>query len=170
MKVIMYPAVTLDGFIADLNGECYSWISEDDEKFYEEAIKNAGCCLVGRKTYDQYIDSYPLSNGATSFVYTTSQEQPDQDKVKFVRGTAEEVLQQIAGCGFSEVILSGGGDINGIFAEAGLINEIVISIYGVTLGEGIPLFGAYKPKLKLSLISSNQDVPGVVKNHYEVIS
>lgn len=169
MKVIMYPAVTLDGFIADLNGECYSWISEEDEKYYEEAIKSAGCCLVGRKTYDQYKDAYPLSNGATSFVYTTSHEQTDENRVKFVRGTPKEVLQQIKSYGFSEVILSGGGDVNGAFAEAGLIDEIVISIYGVTLGEGIPLFGNYKPKLKLSLISSNQDVPGIVKNHYRVI-
>ena len=165
----MYPAVTLDGFIADLDGECYSWINEEDEEFYNRAIEKAGCSLVGRKTYEQYIDDYPSKNGSTTFVYTTSAGHKDQDKVKFVRGAPEEVLRRIETHGFTEIILSGGGEVNGSFAEAGLVNEIIASIYGVTLGEGIPLFGRHKPKLKLKLISSSQDVPGVVKNHYQVV-
>lgn len=165
----MYPAITLDGFIADLNGECYSWISDEDEALYDEAIKAAGCALVGRKTYDQYIDDYPAKNGSTTFVYTTRAGMQDQEKVKFVGGTPQEVLKKIEELGFSEVILSGGGELNGTFAEAGLIDEIIISIYNVTLGEGIKLFGSHKPKLQLKLIDTTQSVPGVVKNHYEVL-
>lgn len=169
MKVIMYPAVTIDGFIADINGECYSWISDEDEAFYEAAIEKAGCSLIGRKTYEQYIGDFPSKNGSTTFVYTTSNDQQDQDRIKFVRGTPEEVLKQIETHGFTETILSGGGEVNGSFAEAGLVNEVIVSCYGVTLGEGIPLFGSYKPKLKLELLSSNQDVKGIVKNHYRVL-
>ncbi len=142
----MYPAVTLDGFIADLNG-----------------------ALVGRKTYEQYADDYPAKNGSITFVYTTSTDQQDQEKVKFVRGTPEEVLRQAESFGFTEIIISGGGEVNGSFAEAGLVDEIIVSCYGVTLGEGIPLFGSHKPKLRLELLSSTQDVPGIVKNHYKVL-
>lgn len=165
----MYPAITLDGFIADLDGECYSWISDEDEEFFNQAIEKAGCSLVGRKTYEQYIDDYPAKNGSMTFVYTTSAGHKDQEKVKFVRGTPQEVLDQIESHDFKEVILSGGGEVNGSFAGVGLVNEIIVSVYGVTLGEGIPLFGKYKPKLKLKLLSSNQDVPGIVKNHYQVL-
>jgi len=169
MKVILYPAVTLDGFLANLDGECYSWISEEDEEFYNRAIQNAGCSLVGRRTYEQYIDDFPAENGSTTFVYTTSDMQKDQARVKFVRGTPEAVLQAIEAHGFSEVIVSGGGEVNGSFAKAGLVNEIIISVYGVTLGEGIPLFGRHKPNLKLELLSSKQEVKGIVKNHYRVV-
>lgn len=169
MKVIMHPAVTLDGFIADLDGECYSWISEDDEALYEAMVQQVGCSLVGRKTYEQYLEDFPSKNGSTTFVYTTSNNQQDQDKIKFVTGTPNEVLEQIQTQGFSEVILTGGGDVNGSFAKAGLVNEIIVSCYGVTLGEGIPIFGKYKPKLKLELLSSTQDIPGIVKNHYRVL-
>lgn len=169
MKVIMYPAVTLDGFIADLDGGCYSWISDEDEAFYDAAIKKVGCALVGRKTYDQYIDDFPSKMGTTTFVYTTSGDHKDQDRVKFVSGTPEEVLEKIEALGFTEIILSGGGEANGSFAEAGKVDEIIASIYGVTLGEGIPLFGSHKPKLRLKLLSSSQDVEGIVKNHYKVM-
>lgn len=164
----MYPAVTLDGFIADKAGECYSWISDEDEEHYEAAIKHAGCSLVGRRTYEQYKDDYPAHNGTTTFVYTHSTEMQDEDTIKFVHGTPESVIDQIQAHGFSEVILSGGGELNGLFAEAGLVDEIIISCYGVTLGEGIPLFGGYAPKLRLRLIETSQAVPGIVKNHYIV--
>ncbi len=169
MKVVMYPAVTLDGFISDLNGECYSWINEEDEEGYTQAIAKAGCVLLGRKTYEQYIDDFPPDSGATVFVYTSRIDQKDQDKVKFVRGRPAEVIEQIADYGFSELVVSGGGEVNGALAEAGLVDEIVISIYNVTLGEGIPLFGLHKPKLKLKLLSTSQEIEGIVKNHYEVI-
>lgn len=120
MKAIMYPAVTLDGFIADLNGECYSWISDEDEALYEEAIKKAGCALVGRKTYEQYKEDYPMKNGAMTFVYTAQTGFEDQEKVKFLNGSPEEALQKIESLGFNEVILSGGGDLNGTFAKRDL--------------------------------------------------
>ncbi|HSX05422.1 MAG TPA: dihydrofolate reductase family protein [Candidatus Saccharimonadales bacterium] len=169
MKVIMYPAITLDGFISDLNGECYSWINDEDEQGYTDAIAKAGCVLLGRKTYEQYIDDFPVKSGATTFVYTSRTDQQDQDKIKFVCGTPEEVIEQIAGYGFLELVVSGGGEVNGAFAEAGLVDEIVISIYNLTLGEGIPLFGSHKPKLKLKLLSTRQEVEGITKNHYRVV-
>jgi dihydrofolate reductase len=165
----MYPAVTLDGFIANLSGECYSWISEDDEEFYNQAIEKSGCQLVGRKTYEQYITDFPNQNGATTFVYTTNPDYKDQNKIKFLNGTPQEILAKIAAYGFSEVIVSGGGDVNGVFASEGLINEVIVSTYGVTLGEGIPIFGRYKLKLNLKLLSSKQEVEGIVKNHYQVV-
>ena len=69
MKVIMYPAVTLDGFIADLNGECYSWISDEDEKFYEVTGSHCSCYgLEGQwdpeLCSDEYVQQkYTIPNG-----------------------------------------------------------------------------------------------------------
>lgn len=164
----MYPAVTLDGFISDLDGQCYQWISDEDEAHYKQAIKNAGCAIVGRKTYEQYIDGYP-ERDAVTFVYTHRADYKDTDNVKFVTGSPADVLKQVEAHGFSEVILSGGGEVNGAFAEAGLVSEILISIYGLTLGKGIPLFGTYQPKLNLELLSTSQPATGIVKNHYRVV-
>jgi dihydrofolate reductase len=168
MKVIMYPAITLDGFIADLNGQCYDWINDEDETDYDEAIASAGSVLVGRKTYDQYLEDFPKSHAIT-FVYTHETKQTDQDKIKFVRGTPGEVIEQIESFGLTELIISGGGEVNGAFAEAGLVDEIRVSIYNVTLGEGIPLFGAHKPKLQLKLLATTPGPSGIIKNHYQVI-
>ncbi len=168
LKVVMYPAVTLDGFIADPNGECYSWINDEDEAGYTQAIAKAGCVLLGYKTYTQYPEDFPPQSGATAFVWTTHDE-PDKERVKFVRGTPQEVLKQVADAGYPEVIVGGGGEVNGSLAEAGLVDEIIVSIYNVTLGEGIPLFGSRKPGLRLKLLETTNEIDGIVKNHYKVI-
>ena len=169
MKVVMYPAITLDGFISDLNGECDSWLNEADEKAYNDAIAEAGCVLMGRKTYEQYIDDFPPDRKAITFVYTSRTDQKDEGNIKFVRGTPAEVIKQIADHGFSKLVVSGGGEVNGALAEAGLIDEIVIAIYNLTLGKGIPLFGSHKPKLNLKLLSTSQKIEGIMTNHYRVV-
>ena len=166
MKVIMYSAITLDGFIADPDGQCDDWISEQDEKNYEAAVERAGCVLMGRTTYDQYRDELSTDPKRTVFVWTRSTELKDHDNVKYLRGTPEEIIRQIAEQDFSELVVSGGGEANGALAEAGLVNEMVISIYNVVLGEGIRLFGSHHPQLKLKLLGTKQEIEGLVTNHY----
>lgn len=169
MKVIMYPAMTLDGFIADVNGKCYDWISDKDEQSYMNLIHDAGCSLVGKKTFEQYRGDYPHANGAMTFVYTSDKSCRDEEGIAYLTGTPEEVLKAISDSGFSEVVLSGGGQLNGSFAEAGLVDEIIVSLYPLTLGGGIRLFGKYTPRLNLKLLSTTNEIDGIVKNHYQVI-
>jgi len=169
MKLIMYPAMTLDGFIADPGGECYSWIEDNDEAEYSAAQKRAGADIVGRKTYEQYKDEYDVKTDVTTFVCTNQEDYQDTEHVKFIRGTAEEMYRAVGSYGFNEAILSGGGEINGLFAAAGLVDEIIISVYPLILGEGISLFGSYHPNLKLELLSSVTNDTGITKNHYKVV-
>ena len=90
--------------------------------------------------------------------------------MKYVKGNASEIIDSIKNnYDFSELVVCGGGEVNGMLAEASLIDELVVSIQPVVLGQGIPLFGSFKPALKLKLISVNQDIEGVTQNHYQVI-
>ena len=54
MKTIMYPAISLDGFIAKPDGDSFSWVNQEDEARYDEAVKRYGCVLAGHKTYEEY--------------------------------------------------------------------------------------------------------------------
>ncbi len=166
MKVIFYPAISLDGYIAEAGGGS-DWVDEQDDALYRKEIEKAGCCIVGRVTYDQYKEDFE-EDGRVTFVCTTHPED-DTDKVVFVNAEPAKVLEEIEKRGFSSTVLSGGGDTNGRFAEAGLIDEIIISIYPFTLGEGIRLFGDYNIDIKLELLSSKPVVNGIIQNHYKVI-
>jgi dihydrofolate reductase len=169
MKITLRPSVTLDGFIADLNGECYSWINPDDEVRYDTAVKQSGCELVGRKTYEQYKNDFDAREDIVTYVYTNQPKFENTPNVKFIGGSAEDAVSQIEKDGFSNLIISGGGELNGLLAEAKLIDEARLSIHPVLLYNGIPLFGSYKPKLNLELVESNTDVQGIVQATYKLI-
>jgi dihydrofolate reductase len=169
MKIIMAPALTLDGFIADPHGECHSWINPADEDRYEASLRPDGVELVGRKTYEQYLDTYESRTDVMTFVYTSQSKFKDTAKIKFVHGDIHEILKRIEALGFNQLIFSGGGELNGLLATAGVIDEIEASIHPVTIGAGIPLFGSYHPKLNLKLLSTNQDIPGITQIRYEVL-
>lgn len=172
MKAIMYPAISLDGFIAKPDGDSSSWVDQTGEALYEIQVERCGCVLVGRKTYEEYIDDFRSKKDKDVVVFVCSRQlgNTHEENIKFVSGSPPEILRIIEKQGFSEVIVCGGGEINGLFAMAGLVDEIIISVQPVVLGEGIRLFGSHQPALNLQLLSTNQTVPGVVQNHYKVLS
>lgn len=169
MKVIMQPGLSLDGYIALPNGDSYSWVNQDDEARYSAAVEKAGCLIVGKTTFDEYKADFEARENVINFVCTHDEDAVESDTIKYVSGTPKEIIDKIAGYGFEELIVCGGGEINGMLADAKLVDEIVVSIQPAVLGEGIKLFGSYNPNLKLQLISTNEDVEGVVQNHYKVV-
>lgn len=170
MKITLRPSVTADGYIADKNGECYSWINPQDEERYDQAVKACGCEIVGRKTYEQYKDDFEERTDVITFVYTNRLDFEDTDTIKFVGGSPQDAINHIEILGFKEIIVSGGGELNGLLASAGLINEIHLSIHPISLGQGIKLFGSYDTKLMLKLLSVNTDVKSIVQTIYKVLN
>ncbi|MDB5169414.1 MAG: dihydrofolate reductase [Candidatus Saccharibacteria bacterium] len=169
MKLIMQPAISLDGFIAKLDGDSESWVNQADEARYQQVVRDAGAVIVGRTTYEQYKTDFDSYDDVVVFVCTNNKEFTDTSNVKHLSGNAIEIVDAIkSNHSFNEVIVCGGGEVNGMLADAGLVDEIVISVQSAVLGEGIPLFGIYKPRLNLELISVDQQIPGVVQNHYLV--
>jgi len=169
MKITLRPSLTADGYLANLEGECYSWINPKDEQRYIDAVTACGCEIVGRKTYDQYRDDFLTRTDITTFVYTNRASYEDTDKIKFIGGTAEELVRQIENHGFNDVIVSGGGELNGLLASENLLDEIHLSVHPVTLGQGIKLFGSYDIRLELELIDVNTEIDGVIQSIYRVV-
>ncbi len=172
MKILCYPAISLDGFIAKSDGDS-NWVSPEEEHLFAEEVRKAGCVIVGRRTFEQYKDViYPLAEG-TTFVCTSRSQSFDSSTypgVKCVGGSVETIIKEIEAAGFTSAILSGGAETNGRFAQAQAINEILISIYPHLFGTGLPIFGQHQIQLRLSLLSTRQLSEGVVQNRYQVIS
>jgi hypothetical protein len=51
MRIVLYAAVSVDGFIADENGGT-DWV-KDDESF-ENICQEFGCIVMGHKTFKEY--------------------------------------------------------------------------------------------------------------------
>ncbi|MCO1656363.1 dihydrofolate reductase family protein [Pseudonocardia humida] len=150
-KTVFYTATTLDGYIAD-PADSLDWlfvqdIDADGPMNYDSFITGVGALVMGATTYE-WIRAR-IADGREKWSYTvpttvvTHRDLPPIEgaDVRFASGDVAAVhAGLLAAAGGRDVWVVGGGDLAGQFADAGLLDEIVVAIAPVTLGEGRPLF------------------------------
>jgi dihydrofolate reductase len=151
-----YTAVTLDGFIADPDNSL-EWLSkikrdEDGPMNYEDFIAEVGALAMGSTTYEWILDhestKWPYDLPSWVFTHRELTVVPDA-QVEFVSGDVAPVHEEmVPAAGGKNVWIVGGGDLAAQFAEAGLLDEVIVTIAPVTLGAGAPLLPR---RLELSL-------------------
>lgn len=161
-------ATSIDGFIAKKNGDS-DWVSEVDAVNFEKKIREAGCIIVGRRTFDQYRgEIYPVS-GVDNIVLTSKYpSKADDENIIYVQSPAE-AIEAAERKGHNIALLIGGGTTNGLFLKEGLINEIFLSVHPLILGDGIKLFESIETDIKLEFIDQKGLGDGLIQLHYQVI-
>lgn len=149
-RTIYYTATTLDGFLAD-EEDSLAWlfkqpIDDDGPHNYNDFIKDVGALVMGATTYQWLLDHSRSTGEAWGYTMPTwvmthrTFEVPEGADVRFAADDVvrvhAELTQAAAG---KDVWVVGGGDLAGQFAEAGLLDEMVVAIAPVTLGAGRPL-------------------------------
>jgi dihydrofolate reductase len=149
-RTTYYTATTLDGFIADEH-HSLDWLFKQDidqqgPMSYEEFIARIGAVIMGRSTYEWILDhnartdekwAYPMP----SWVFT-HHDLPEVDgaDVRFTRADVAAVHAEAKEAARGKDIwIVGGGDLAGQFADAGLLDDLMVSLAPVTLGAGAPL-------------------------------
>lgn len=158
-------ATTIDGFIAKSDGNS-DWVSPVDTDNFMAQIMEKGCVIVGNNTYNQFLgDLYPV-DGVLNVVVTSK---PDREKdgVIFVSGSPNEIVELIEKKGHTKALLIGGGTTNSKFLEAGLVDEIILTIHPITLGKGIPLFNGNEVGKSFELTDVEKLGEGLVKLYYK---
>ncbi len=138
----VFIAMSLDGFIARPDGGV-DWLDRvdmPDEDFGFFAFFNTVDAVVfGRNTWDVACGFSTWLYGEKScFVLTNRAAEPKHGE-ELLRGTAEDVVAELARRGMRRAYIDGGSVIRQ-FLDAGLIDDLTISVIPILLGEGIPLF------------------------------
>jgi dihydrofolate reductase len=151
MACIYYTATTLDGFIADPD-DSLDWlfvqdIDEAGPMDYTAFIAGVGAIVMGATTYE-WVRARVVA-GTDKWAYPmpcavlTHRDLPaiDGADIRFATGDVAAVhASLVAGASGKDVWVVGGGDLAGQFADAGLLDEMIVSIAPVTLGAGRPIF------------------------------
>jgi dihydrofolate reductase len=149
-----YTATTLDGFIADPDNSL-DWLftreREDDGPLtYGEFIAGVGAMAMGSTTYEwilghEFADKDPAEwkwpYEIPSWVFTHRQLPVVPDaRIEFTSADIATVHKEMVGAAQDRnVWIVGGGDLAGQFADAELLDEVIVWIAPVTLGGGAPL-------------------------------
>lgn len=168
--VRVFIACSLDGFIAG-PGDDLSWLPEPDggeDYGYGELLASTGVLLMGRTTYDVVcgFDAWPYGD-LPVLVATTRELVPAAPTVQAVAGTPAELLTRARGVTDGGVYLDGGTLIRQ-FLDAGLIDQLTVTVVPVILGAGAPLFAGTAQRHALRLASAEPHDSGLVQLRYVV--
>ncbi len=131
-------AITLDGRIAKDTDHCADWTEKADKKLFVHMTREAGVLIMGSKTYDTIGRPLPKrKNIVLTRDKTRVSEHPD---LEFTDESPQKLLERLEKEGYQEVILAGGQKINTLFAQAKLIDEIVVTVAPLIFGFGLSLF------------------------------
>ena len=175
-QITLYIAISLDGYIADVDGGV-GWLpsgdggSGGDDYGYAGFYAGVDAIVMGRRTYEQVRGfgvpwPYP---GKPAYVFTNRMaDEAAPAGVEFIRADAAAFVRDVAGCYAGIIWLVGGADLGEQFRIAGLIDEYRVFVIPVILGQGVPLFsgtGGAAPTA-LRLVDTQAFADGVVMLRY----
>jgi dihydrofolate reductase len=161
-RTTYYTATSLDGFIADENNSL-DWLFTQDQDTsgplnYDDFFAGIGAVVMGSTTYEWVVDH---ENGKwvydiPAWVMTTRDLPKVDGDVRFASGDVRTVHAAMTeAAGGKDLWVVGGGDLAGQFADAGLLDEVIVYIAPVTLGGGAPLL-ARRLDLQLEELAQNR--------------
>ena len=144
MATVYYTASSLDGHIVD-EADSLDWltsrtIDKDGPFHYDEFIKAIGAVAMGSATYEWIVKNDPgeWMYEQPSWVMThrpdiVAEGHPVQT---FSGDVAELHPKLVSAAAGKDVWVVGGGDVAAQFANAGLIDEMIVSYAPCSLGGG----------------------------------
>jgi dihydrofolate reductase len=169
-RTVLYLAQSLDGFIAGRNDDI-SWLFRynDIDYGYQEFFATIGAIIKGRRTHEVEIQNgWENAHPVPTFVLSHREpaRRPQRGDVVFTSEDIGEVLKKAKQATRKNVWIEGGASVAQQFLDRGLIDEFVLAIVPVILGDGIRLFGKTNGRIELSLREVREYGKGLVQLVY----
>ena len=174
-KVIVHIATSADGFIARPDDDL-DWLTSRPapDGFYgmNAFMKTIDATILGRKTYDMSLRlGANFDEKRPTFVFSRQPAAADSPPgVEFVKGDVGAFVKRLRERPGKDIWLMGGGEVIASFLDAHAIDEFVISVVPVFIGEGIPLIAPRHRHVPLELQAVERFEDGLVQLHYRVLN
>lgn len=131
--------------------------------------------LLGRKTYDEFLGYWPNAgdfpmanaiNAATKYVATHRPERLEWGPVKDLGEDIIAGLHNLKSTEGPDLILTGSISLTSVLLDAGLIDEVILTVYPVLLGKGKRLLSDSINARELEFVSTMATPTGVLLNTY----
>jgi dihydrofolate reductase len=177
-KIIVSVATSADGFLARLDGSV-DWLDRPTPKgnygmgaFYQ----SIDTILWGRKTFDMArgfqekgIPGSAFDTSVKNYVFTHALPSSAPPKgVEFVNQPIKKFASRLRAKKGKDIWMMGGASLIASFLDEGEVDEFILSVVPVLIGEGIPLLAPRHRTVPLKLHASTKFADGLVKLHYSV--
>lgn len=140
MKITQYNLITIDGYITDKEGK-EGIFPQDLFEQYLILCERFGCVIMGGTTYNT-LQSWNIKDKRflkTQKIIISAKEIVTSDDIQRV-SSPDDAINKAREFGFENVLLCSGQTINTLFLKKNLIDEIILCIYSVVVGQGCSLY------------------------------
>lgn len=172
-KISIFIAMSLDGYIAKPNDDLsfLKLVEREGEDYgYARFTDTIETLIIGRKTYDYVLKEVGPShydNGERAVYIITRNQRPNVGRTTFYAGDLTELLKRLKSENGKGIYCDGGAEIINELLQHDLIDEFIISVIPVLLGDGIRLFKDGRPEQMLKLVNTKQFDTGLTQLHYK---
>jgi dihydrofolate reductase len=171
-KISVFIATSLDGYIAKSNDDLsfLKMVEKEGEDYgYAEFTANIDTIILGRKTYDYVLREIGTShydNGQRDVYVITRTERPAVGRTTFYTGKLTELVQRLKSENGKNIYCDGGAEIINELLKNDLIDEFIISIIPILVGNGTRLFKDGRPEQQLELLNAKTFDTGLTQLSY----
>jgi len=183
-KLKLQVQITIDGYIAGLNGEMdwMVWNWDDELKQYvADLTEPVDCIILGRKLAEGFIphwanvaanpDDPEFTAGkkyadTDKVVFTKTLDKSDWDSTVLAKGDLVHEINNLKNQDGGDIIAYGGAKFVSSLIKAGLIDEYHLFINPTAIGKGLTIFGGLDSKLNLTVTNSKTFDCGIIVNTY----
>jgi dihydrofolate reductase len=172
-KVIVHIGTSADGYIARPDGDL-EWLTSRPapQGFYgmNDFMKSIDTKVLGRKTFEMSLRMGAKFDAKNPHMVFSRHPPPAEVPagVQFVNEAIGPFVRRLREQPGKDIWLMGGGEIIASFLDAQAIDEFVISVAPVFIGDGIPLIARRHRHVPLALRSTEKFEDGVVQLRYAV--
>lgn len=167
-QIAVFIAQSLDGYIAT-DDDSLDWLmaagAEGEDYGFDAFLSDIDLVAMGRSTYEFIKDFTELPYGDRPVHVFTTRDPGPREGFEFYARTPIEAVAGWEDRGIGRVYVDGGALISQ-FLEAGLIDEITLTVVPLLLGSGKPLFHRIGTSTPLKLVDSRVFDSGMVSLRY----
>lgn len=172
-KIKIFIATSLDGFIARPNDDLgfLKLVEKENEDYgYAAFTSTIDTIIIGRKTYDyvaKEIGTSHYDNGERDVYVITRTGRPDSGRIKFYSGDLVDLIAELKNKKGMDIYCDGGAEIINELLINDAIDELIISIVPVLLGNGTRLFKDGRPEQLLEFVKVKTFDTELIQLHYK---
>jgi dihydrofolate reductase len=186
-RTVYYCAASLDGYIAEAD-DTIGWLTSYDgtvegtevepvDGGYDEFYEGVGALVMGSVTYEWILGhigsggDWPYRGRPTWVLSSRDLPTPTdaENDVRIVSADVPDLHEEmLAAAGARDLWVVGGGNVASQFAQAGVLDDVRVTVVPVVLGSGKPLFDRRLPGGAMQLTRVAPRRNGMVELGYEV--
>jgi len=141
---------------------------EGEDYGYADFVSTVDTVILGRKTYDwvmKQVGEFPHADKNAYIITRTVR--PTIGKTVFYSGDLTDLVRKLKSENGKNIFCDGGAEIVNELLKNDLLDEIIISVIPILVGNGTRLFKDGRPEQKLKLENVKTFDTGLTQLHYK---